>query len=115
MPIKRIEIDDLINQHYGIKRATRTIGQAMEVFQKLREGGKWCCLDISSDFHYCWLVKLTRFEIDKHEPEITVSSHDLKLAICFAALLSTERVNTLKLFLLGAHMKQDGKITRIVI
>jgi len=66
-----------------------SIVQAMEVFQKLRESGKWCCLNISSDYHYIYDVTLIaedRHKNAKHEPTIRASSEELPRAICLAAL-----------------------------
>lgn len=73
------------------------ISAAWEVWEKLRFSGKWCCLDIKSDYHYCWTVTLTpsemdrqqrkRFKVAKHEPTVVADGEEsAPRAICLAAL-----------------------------
>lgn len=77
------------------------IADAMEVFEHLRQSGKWCCLKISSDYAYVWDVILVQSSLSKgwqpgvteepaHEPTVVVSSEYLPLAICLAALKASE-------------------------
>lgn len=74
-----------------------SIAAAWKVWERLRISGKWCCLDIKSDHHYCWTVSLTpsevdpdqkkRFKIKGHKPTIVVDGEDsAPRAICLAAL-----------------------------
>jgi hypothetical protein len=71
------------------------IHSAMEVFTKLRNSGKWCCLKIDSDYNFIWYVKLTRTELKDENPnhDTTIWEQDeesLPLAICRAALKAVE-------------------------
>lgn len=38
-----------------------------EKLKKIRESGKYCCIDISSDFDYVWDIKLTVYNQDNHD------------------------------------------------
>jgi hypothetical protein len=73
------------------------IALAMTVWQKLRESGLWCCLDIRSDYSYCWVIKLIpaqNYPSDKnykHKPKVLIDGIEggldtLAYAICLAAL-----------------------------
>lgn len=75
------------------------ISAAWEVWEKLRSSGKWCCLDIKSDYHYCWTVTLIpsevdsrqrkRFKVNGHKPAVIVDGEEsAPRAICLAALNS---------------------------
>lgn len=67
------------------------LNAAMEVFQKLRDSHKWCCLEIRSDYNYVWDVWLTKGSSEEHKPSILVKAQEsLPLAICLAALESVE-------------------------
>jgi hypothetical protein len=70
------------------------ITSAMEVFEVLRNSGKWCCLDISSDHHYVWDIRLIKAHIegsnDYHKPCVSVCDEDLAMAICRAAIKGLE-------------------------
>lgn len=70
------------------------ISQAMAIWQKLRESGEWCCLQIDSDYSYVWGIKLTRADNSAkacHEPTVHLEGDERSLAclaelICVAAL-----------------------------
>lgn len=78
------------------------LAAAMEVFQKLRESHKYCCLKIVSDYNYVWSISLTKVQPwprdkdaegndpYKHEPSVYVTEESLPLAICLAALKTIE-------------------------
>lgn len=64
-----------------------------EVFQWLRKTGDWCCLNMSSDYHYVWDVLLTSAHKpgdEDHKADIVVTSESLARAICIAALWGLE-------------------------
>lgn len=63
--------------------------EAMWVFEELRRSGKYCCLDISSDYNCVWDVNLKTAEHQgnpEHKTTVHASSESLPLAICIAAL-----------------------------
>jgi len=75
------------------------IAAAMQVWEKLRNSFKWCCLNISSDYHYVYDIFLTPTQpwgkatkSDKpyiHKPTIKVLCvESLPYGICLAALKS---------------------------
>ena len=70
------------------------ISAAWQVWEKLRQSGEWCCLDIGSDYDYCYRVTLIPSNFDekyegKHEPTVTIDGEgSAPLAICKAALLA---------------------------
>lgn len=87
--------DDHPSTHSKPPPYSTSIPHAMEVFERLRQSGKWCCLEISSDYHYAWDVMLTRGYVDEdddrknpdHKPQIVEHGYEnLAHAICAAAL-----------------------------
>jgi len=93
----------------GVPVYSTHLTDAMEVFEKLRQSGKWCCLNISSDYHYLWGVSLTESKMDdegnelleirslsvgeiavRHQPTIALERESLPHAICLVALLAVE-------------------------
>lgn len=79
------------------------ISSAMEVWDKLRKSGKFCCLELDFDYHYVWGAKITLadggieddwlHEDYKHEPHIHVENanpglESLALCICVTALMT---------------------------
>ena len=74
------------------------IAAAMEVFQYLRDSGKWCCLNILSDYKYCWTVSLKEETIGTFNPPhrvvISVDDESLPVAICRAALKACDGEST---------------------
>jgi hypothetical protein len=72
---------------------SENITAAMGLFDYLRNTGKYCCLEIYSDYNYCWKVSLTKSELnEEHKPTIVVDGEEnLPLAICKAALLTKIR------------------------
>lgn len=68
------------------------IAEAMKVWQKLRGSGKFCCLNICSDYHYTYDIILTEASdhggaaTDDHAGKIVASGEDLPFVICLAAL-----------------------------
>jgi len=65
------------------------ISAAWSVLEKLRQGFRWCCIDIHSNFHYQWTVSLIRNDESEnatHTPLITESAESAPSAICAAAL-----------------------------
>mgnify|MGYP001581377755 CR=1 FL=1 len=73
----------------GGTKPARHIGDAMAVFEMLRESGEWCCLSISSDYCYRWTIHLTKSGKLGHEPVIHVASEEgLAPTICRAVLLA---------------------------
>lgn len=71
-----------------VARYCASIIPAMEVMEKLRESGKFCCLNMQSDYHYMWDVTLTRASLTPHEISIIATDESLPMAICLAALES---------------------------
>lgn len=70
-----------------------SIEAAMQVLQKLRDSGEWCCLDIHSNYNHEWRVTLTRGtndENDPHQPAVNVADESLPRAICLAAWKAVE-------------------------
>lgn len=88
--------DELICGHF--KQCLRIVpsystrdSDALLVWNKLRESGKWCCLDIGSDHDICYTIKLTPFNLQReHTPTVIIDVGDNSLAynICLAALES---------------------------
>lgn len=79
--------------HGSVPCYSTDIAAALTVWQKLRESGVWCCLQIGSDYHYCWDVRLTRANLDEgaeHKPEVSLTFEGgldaLAHGICLAAL-----------------------------
>lgn len=85
------EVESMGGTFGGVPHYSTDIACAMQVFEKLRGSGEWCCLNIFSDFHYIYYVSLTRFDLNEdeespHEPTIKARDESLPLAICRAAL-----------------------------
>jgi len=66
--------------------STREVTAALAKFQKLRESGFWCCLEINCDYDYVTTISLTpsgfakgkRYDKeDKHEPSIIVNETEV--------------------------------------
>lgn len=76
-------------------RPLEKIEHAMLVFEEIRKTGRYCCLKMSSDYHYVWDVILIEGEQpdDKHEPTIVTTDENLCRAICKAALKVLENQN----------------------
>lgn len=83
--------------YYLVPRYSSEITAAWDVWERLRQSGKWCCLDITSDYDYCWRVSLTPSEVDPeqkkrantklHRPIVVVDGEEsAPRAICLAAL-----------------------------
>jgi hypothetical protein len=73
----------------GVRPYSSSIEAAMQVLDKLRHSGEWCCIEIKSDYHYVWWVALTpaeRHSTDPHKPTIAVSGEVLPTVICLVAL-----------------------------
>lgn len=80
---------------WGLPAYSTDLAAAMAVWQHLRDSGRWCCLDIGSDYNFCWTLKLTPAppvpepEGWKHEPAVIVDGEEsLPLAICCVALMA---------------------------
>lgn len=48
--------------------------ESQEMLYKLRQSGRYCCIDISSDYHYVWYVNLTRSHEENSKHEISFRS-----------------------------------------
>ena len=62
---------------------------AWEVFEELRNSGKYCCLTIKSDYNYVYDVDLILSELlgnILHKRTIHITNENLPFAICLAAL-----------------------------
>lgn len=79
------EILKLYPQLTGTQPAHEMTG-AMALFEILRRDGRWCCLDIQSNYHYLWNVRLT--PAFPHDAAVCVYDEALPVAICRAALLA---------------------------
>lgn len=66
------------------------IKYAWEVWEKLRQSGKWCCLKISSDYSFVYDIILTESELSgnnpDHKPTIVITTENICKGICLAAL-----------------------------
>lgn len=74
-----------------IPKFSTKIKPALKIVQVLRECSAWCCIDIHSDYHYVWTVRLTPAEGKdaegyEHKPKISITDESLPMAICKAAL-----------------------------
>jgi hypothetical protein len=73
----------------GVPCYSTDITAAMEVFNHIRDSGKFCCLQILSDFNHNWEIRLAQ-EIETTEPPHTyklyASGESLPRVICEAAL-----------------------------
>ena len=49
--------------------------RAMEIFDKARNSDKFCCLEIYSDYYYCWEVKWVYANRKEHKEHRT-QCHD---------------------------------------
>lgn len=61
---------------------------------KLRNSMNWCCINISSDYHYMWTVELIRARSKTHTVDIASYHEDLNVAIndiCKKAQLFLEK------------------------
>jgi hypothetical protein len=73
---------------------SQSIALAMQVWDELRNSDRFCCLEIYSDYHYCWKVSLIeagRLEDALHEPTYKIDGVEagmegLAMAICIVAL-----------------------------
>jgi hypothetical protein len=57
----------------AIPSLTNGDGSALEILDFMRRSGMFCCIDISSDYHYCWNISVTLSElltesVTEHEP-----------------------------------------------
>jgi|SRR5579863_4660353 len=66
------------------------IRAAWKVIEKLRNSGKWCCVEVASDYHYTYIVNLRKTEDPEHKPDIHVDADTAPMAICLAALKVAE-------------------------
>lgn len=89
-----------------IPKYSTDLVQAMKVFDVLRESHKWCCLTMTSDYCYSWIVKLTPafhrrlkdgvdvesqlYDADNHKPTVVAEDESLPRAICIVALKSID-------------------------
>jgi hypothetical protein len=74
----------------------------MDLYMELRKGGDFCCIDISSDYDYCFDVKV-KLANDilcprnpAHIPEVVVTRESLPLAMSLAAVEAVRYVKKLK-------------------
>ena len=78
----------------GIPLYSSSITYAMEVWKRLRDSGEFCCLNIYSDYMYCWKISINKAmndENDSHEPFVSLDGIEggldgLAWGICMAAL-----------------------------
>lgn len=73
------------------------ISHAMLVWDHLRGSGRWCCLDISSDYDFFYRIELRLsepppgYDSPSHEPAVVTDDiESLPHAICLAALKAVE-------------------------
>lgn len=89
-------IDTINGRVGGCPQYSSRFLYALEVWQKLRETNKFCCLNIESDYSYIYVIKLTKEDFSKnakHEPCIIVEDENLCVVICKAALLGMNIIN----------------------
>lgn len=83
-----------IEEGYSRVRPYSTdISAAMEVVEKMRKSGSWCCIEMKSDYHYVWWVGLRRAESHgnaEHKITVSADAESLPEAICRAALKAIE-------------------------
>ena len=64
---------------------------AWQVFDKLRDSGKYCCLDLSSDYNYIYDFDLKLSELEgnlNHKTTVHTNGRDPAILICIVALMS---------------------------
>lgn len=76
---------------YHLGAYSTDIAAAWQVVEKMREGFKFCCLDLHSDLHYSYTFSLTHYRAEdmheqEHNPDFVAHAPTAPLAICRAAL-----------------------------
>lgn len=78
----------------GCPAFSRDVEAAWRVWGRLRSSGRWCCLDIKSDFDFVYRIELTPYgpgTAGEHVPSVVVDGvEEAPLAICLAALKAVE-------------------------
>ena len=75
-----------------LRRYTESLDAVLPGLEKVRQSGKWCCINIHSDHHYLWEVTLIPHDSPDHRPTITVQTEDhkeLPLIVAKALLLAS--------------------------
>lgn len=75
----------------AIPRYSTDIAAAWQVWETLRQSGRWCCLELSSDYDICWTAQLTPAETREgapHVPTVVIddAAYTAAETICHAAL-----------------------------
>lgn len=50
--------------------------RSQEHLKKIRESGRYCCVEIHSDFHWVWSISLTIYHEDNHDDMIVSGCHE---------------------------------------
>ncbi len=52
--------------------SNESIIEAFNIIEKWRNSGNFCCIDIKSDYNFCWRIELTRAGSCRHEPSYVI-------------------------------------------
>lgn len=83
-----VDVDDKKEIEITPRYSTR-IEDAWKLIERLRQKGKHCCIDISSDYNYTWTIKVTESARTNphHLPTVLYDGEaQLPLAICISIL-----------------------------
>lgn len=65
---------------------------AFHLLKLLRQSGDWCCIDVGTDYHYLWSIKITpgygldNDPADKHEALLCFEGEKFAQIICNAVV-----------------------------
>jgi len=50
--------------------------KTFEIIEKWRNSGKYCCINIKSDYNYCWRIEILEHLSERHEPAYIVDGFE---------------------------------------
>ena len=50
--------------------------KAFAMIEEWRNSGKYCCINIKSDFNYCWRIEIFEHLAERHEPVYIVDGKE---------------------------------------
>ena len=96
--LKCLSCGIITSQHHAIQEGwgnalpySTDMNHAWQVLNKLRDSGKYCCLDLSSDYNYIYDFDLKLSELEgnlNHKTTVHTNGRDPAVLICIIALMS---------------------------
>lgn len=92
--------DSCGHPRYEIPPYSKDDNLALGLLKTFRKRYDFCCINIKSDYHYCWDASLIpgfhyrSLDDDKHEPVVFVTQEEFAPLICFMILKGIEWVSS---------------------